>query len=187
MKFTATPLEGSYIITPIPHTDSRGWFARTYCRDEFASIGHQKDWLQMNHSFTTRKGTVRGMHYQDPPFTEVKLVRCVSGAAYDVIVDLRRNSSTFLQWFGAELSGENMLMMYVPEGFAHGFQTLTDNCTLVYNHSSVYVPGSEKGVRYDDPAVGIGWPLPATLLSERDLQHPLLTPGFSGVELDRLK
>ena len=131
MNFTETPLKGSYIITINPIGDSRGWFARTYCKNEFLNIGHNKEWVQINHSFTSLKGTIRGLHFQQKPFTEIKLLRCIPGSVFDVIVDLRKDSPTFLKWFGIELSAENKKMLYIPEGFAHGFQTLENNTELI--------------------------------------------------------
>lgn len=138
MIFTETLLKGSYIIELSAFTDDRGWFARTYCKNEFAAIGHTAEWVQMNHSFTKDKGAIRGMHYQLPPFSEIKMVRCIAGAVYDVIVDLRKDSPTFLQWYGTELSAANKKMLYIPEGFAHGFQTLQNDCELIYHHSQFY-------------------------------------------------
>src|SRR4051812_23417187 len=128
MIFTETTLPGSYTIELEPFTDERGWFARYFCKNEFMQIGHVKDWVQINHSTTYKKGALRGMHYQLPPFSEIKLVRCIAGAVFDVIIDLRKNSSTFLQWVGFELSAKNKRMIYIPQGFAHGFQCLTDHC-----------------------------------------------------------
>ncbi|MCF3108487.1 dTDP-4-dehydrorhamnose 3,5-epimerase [Niabella sp. CC-SYL272] len=174
MIFSPTPLSGSFVIMPKVLGDSRGWFMRTYSKDRFAEIGHSKEWVQMNHSYTALKGTVRGMHFQQPPYEEIKLVRCIAGSAYDVIVDLRKNSATYLQWFGAEISASNKQMMYIPEGFAHGFQALTDGVELVYCHSEFYTPASESGIRYNDPKINIQWPLAAIELSARDQQHPLL-------------
>ena len=181
MIFTPTPLAGSYVVGLQPFTDERGWFARFYCKDEFRQIGHDKEWVQMNHSFTTQEGTIRGMHFQVPPFREIKMVRCIAGAVFDVIVDCRAGSPTFLKWFGAELSAANRNMMYIPEGFAHGFQTLTGNCELIYLHSEFYKPGSEGGIRHDDPAIDIQWPLAAGNLSGRDASHPLLGENFKGL------
>ncbi|WCT10613.1 dTDP-4-dehydrorhamnose 3,5-epimerase [Mucilaginibacter jinjuensis] len=181
MIFTENPLPGSYVITPTPFTDERGWFARTYCEAEFEKIGHHKSWKQMNHSFTKQKGTIRGMHYQLPPYGEIKLVRCVHGAVYDVIVDIRQNSPTFLQWFGTTLSAGNKNMMYIPVGFAHGFQTLEDDCELIYQHSEFYVPNSEAGIRYNDDLVKIEWPLDVLSISDRDLNHPPLNLNFKGI------
>ena len=181
MIFNETPLMGSYIIELNPYKDERGWFARTYCKNEFETIGHDKEWVQLNHSFTKHKGTVRGMHYQLPPFSEIKMVRCIAGAVYDVIVDLRKDSETFLKWFGADLSAENKKMIYIPEGFAHGFQALTDDCELIYHHSQFYMPGVEGGLKYDEPKVNIKWPLAITNISQRDNTHPFLDIHFKGI------
>lgn len=181
MIFSPTALAGSFVIDLKAFSDDRGWFARYYCKDEFRQIGHDAEWVQMNHSFSAKKGTVRGMHFQWAPHKEIKLVRCIAGAVFDVIVDLRKNSPTFLQWFGTELSAENKRSLYIPEGFAHGFQCLADDCELLYHHSAFYQPGAEAGIRYDDPAIGIGWPLPVTVISERDSSHPLLDKEFKGV------
>ena len=181
MTFSPTPLKGSYIINLTPFSDERGWFARTYCENEFREIGHAEKWVQMNHSCTTKKGTVRGMHYQLPPFREIKMVRCIRGKVFDVIIDIRKDSATFLQWFGVELSPEAMNMLYIPIGFAHGFQTLSDNSEMIYHHSEFYTPGAEGGIKYNDPAVNIKWPLEETSISERDLNHPGLTEKFKGI------
>lgn len=181
MIFTETKLPGSYTIELEPFTDERGWFARYVCKDEFAQIGHTKEWLQMNHSCTFQKGAIRGMHYQLPPFTEIKLVRCIAGAVFDVIIDLRKDSQTFLQWFGAELSAANKKMMYIPEGFAHGFQCLTDNCELLYHHTEYYKPNIEAGIKYDDQQINIEWRLPVTVISKRDASHAYLNENFKGI------
>lgn len=181
MIFRETLLKGCYVIELNPFTDERGWFARTYCKNEFAAIGHIKEWVQLNHSFTYKQGTIRGMHYQLPPFAEIKLVRCIAGAVYDVVIDLRKGSPTFLQSFGTELSPANKKMMYIPEGYAHGFQTLSDNCELIYHHSQFYEAGVEAGIKYDDPKLNIVWPSSITNISERDKQHPFLDENFKGV------
>jgi dTDP-4-dehydrorhamnose 3,5-epimerase len=181
MIFTPAPLKGCYIIEVEPMGDNRGWFARTYCKKEFVQIGHEKEWVQLNHSFTSQKGTTRGMHYQLPPYTEIKMVRCIAGAVYDVVVDIRKDSPTFLQWFGAEISAENKKMMYIPTGFAHGFQAITDNCELIYHHSEFYSSGAEGGIKYNDTAIGIEWPLSLTEISARDNNHPLLDSTFKGI------
>jgi dTDP-4-dehydrorhamnose 3,5-epimerase len=181
MKFTPTPLKGVFIVDLQPFADGRGWFTRTYCKNEFEEIGHTKEWVQLNHSFTNKKGAVRGMHYQLPPFSEIKLVRCIAGAVWDVVIDIRKDSPSFLQWTGVEMSAENKKMIYIPEGFAHGFQTLTDNCELLYHHSSFYTPGAEGGIKYDDKRINIKWPLTVTEISDRDLSHPLLTDSFKGI------
>ncbi len=181
MIFTATPLSGSFIVDPEPYTDERGWFTRYYCRKEFTAIGHTKEWVQMNHSMNYKAGTIRGMHYQLPPYKEIKLIRCIAGTILDVIIDLRKGSGTFLQWFSTELSSANKKMMYISEGFAHGFQCLTDNCELLYHHSEFYRPGAEGGIRYDDPRINISWPCQVTVISERDAGHLYLSDDFKGV------
>ena len=181
MIFTETKLAGSYIIEPEPRLDERGWFARYFCKEEFEKIGHTKEWVQMNHSFTNFKGSIRGMHFQVAPYKEIKMLRCIAGAVYDVIIDLRKDSATFLEWTGVELSAANRKMLYIPEGFAHGFQCLEDNCELTYHHSAFYQPGAEAGIRYNDPLINIEWPLPLTVISPRDEQHPLLDNNFKGI------
>jgi dTDP-4-dehydrorhamnose 3,5-epimerase len=181
MKFTETILKGSFIIDLNVFEDERGWFARTFCKKEFKKIGHEGEWVQLNHSFTKHKGTIRGMHFQMPPFAEIKLVRCIAGAIFDVIVDIRKNSPTFLQWVGVELSAKNKKMIYIPEGFAHGFQALEENCELIYHHSAFYKPNVESGVKYDDSTLKINWPLDACNVSERDINHTLLTNNFIGI------
>jgi dTDP-4-dehydrorhamnose 3,5-epimerase len=181
MIFKETILKGSYEIDLTPHGDSRGWFARTYCAKEFAQIGHELPWVQLNHSYTSQKGTLRGMHYQNPPFAEVKMLRCIAGAIYDVIIDLRKDSDTFLQWFGIHLSAENKKMLYIPKGFAHGFQTMENNTELIYHHTEFYTPEAEAGIKYDDPLINIKWPLPVTELSDRDAGHALIESTFKGI------
>ena len=182
MKFEETILKGSYLIDLNMLQDSRGWFARTYSKDLFEKhVGFNKEWVQMNHSFTTEKGSVRGMHFQLRPFSEIKLVRCIAGKVFDVIVDLRQNSATYLKWFGTILSAENKKMIYIPEGFAHGFQTLSPNAELIYNHSEFYNPVAETGIGYNDPAINIYWPLPVSEVSERDNSHPLIDSNFKAL------
>ena len=181
MKFQSTQLEGCYLVESEPFMDERGWFARTWCKNEFGSIGHTAEWMQINHSFTNRAGTIRGLHYQLPPFSEIKLVKCIAGAVYDVVVDLRKGSSTFLQWFGVVISAANKKMIYIPEGFAHGFQSLESDCELIYHHSQFYTPGVEGGIRYDDPGLNIVWPLPVSDISERDEHHPFLDKNYKGI------
>jgi dTDP-4-dehydrorhamnose 3,5-epimerase len=181
MIFTPTVLQGSYVIEVDPFSDERGWFARFYSKDEFSRIGHDKEWVQLNHSVTKQKGALRGMHFQKRPFREVKMIKCVAGKIFDVIIDLRENSTTFLQWIGIELSAENKKMLYIPEGFAHGFQCLEDNCELIYHHSESYSPGAEGGIRYNDPKIGIHWPVEVTLISGRDAGHPYLNNDFKGI------
>lgn len=181
MTFTPTPLAGSFVIEPTVFTDDRGWFARFYCKNDFKEIGHETEWVQLNHSVSYKKGAIRGMHYQVQPYRETKMVKCIAGAVYDVIIDLRRDSKTFMEWFGEELSAKNRKMLFIPEGFAHGFQCLEDNCELIYHHTEFYTPGAEGGIRYDDPGVGIKWPIPLTVLSERDKSHPYLDENFKGI------
>ncbi len=183
MIFKETKLTGSYIVDMLPLLDERGWFARAFCKDEFNKIGFRGEWVQLNHSFTNNVGTIRGMHYQLPPFGEIKLVRCIAGAVLDVIIDVRKNSNTFLQWVGTELTAENKKMIYIPEGFAHGFQTLTDNCQVLYHHSQFYKPGAEGGIRYDDPKMGIKWPNAVLKISKRDEEHPYLDKNFDGIKI----
>lgn len=181
MIFSPTPLQGSYEITLTPHADNRGWFARFYCKDEFASIGHDKEWVQMNHSYTKSIGALRGMHFQNRPFREIKMVRCILGEVFDVIIDLRSDSPTFLQSYSTILSPERKNMVYIPEGFAHGFQTLKGDSELIYLHTESYRPGVEGGIRFDDPQINIHWPLPVTEISDRDQNHPHLDLNFKGI------
>ena len=172
MKFTETKLKGAFIITPDLIEDERGFFARAFCRREFEEHGLNPDLVQCNISFNKTKGTLRGMHYQAGPHAEVKLVRCTAGAIYDVIVDLRPESPTFKQWFSTELTEKNHQMLYVPEGFAHGYQTLTPQTEVFYQVSAFYHPASERGIRWNDPTFGIEWPLPVTVISKKDASHP---------------
>lgn len=183
MKFEETKLKGSFVADIFAASDERGWFARTFCKEEFKKIGFTAEWVQLNHSFTNVAGTIRGMHYQLPPFAEIKLVRCIAGAVFDVIIDLRKNSATFLKWFGTELSAENKKMIYIPEGFAHGFQTLADNSELIYHHSQFYKPGFEGGIKYDDKMINIKWPRKVTTISKRDNEHNYLAENFNGIKI----
>ena len=173
MILTETKLEGAFIIQPEKLEDERGFFARAWCRNEFEANNLEAELVQCNISFSKKKGTLRGMHYQISPHQEVKLVRCTKGAIYDVIIDLRPESSSYLQWVGLELNAATRQMIYVPKGFAHGFQTLQDNTEVFYQVSELYNPGSERGVRWDDPAFGIQWPdIDERVISERDRRHP---------------
>lgn len=181
MQFHTTPLSGAYSISLEPFVDERGLFARTFCQKEFAAIGHEKDFVQFNHSRNIHKGTIRGLHFQGPPHAEIKLIRCIRGAVFDVLVDARPESPTFLQHFGIELSAENMLMIYIPEGFAHGFQTLEDETELIYHHTAFYTPGVESGLKFDDPSLGIDWPLPPTVISKKDQNNPSINQVFAGL------
>lgn len=168
MKFSETKLPGAYVIELEPRHDDRGFFARGWCQQEFKEAGLVDRVCQVNVSFNDVAGTLRGMHYQIPPHAETKLIRCIRGALYDVIIDLRANSATRGQWFGVELSADNRKMLYVPEQFAHGFITLVDNTEATYQVSEFYAPGSERGIRYDDPHFKIDWPVDPKVISEKD-------------------
>jgi dTDP-4-dehydrorhamnose 3,5-epimerase len=181
MIFHPAPLKDAYTIAGESRYDDRGLFARAFCADEFRREGLVHSFAQVNLSDNHRAGTIRGMHFQKAPHAEVKLVRCVKGAIYDVIVDIRPDSPTYLQWFGATLSAENGLMMYVPEGFAHGYQSLEDHATAFYLVSTPYAPGAEGGLRHDDPQLAIRWPISVTSVSPKDVAWPLL-PERSSVE-----
>ena len=174
MKFEPLRLAGAHLVVPEPRVDERGTFARLFCEREFATAGLHSHYVQSNLSTNVRAGTLRGMHFQRSPHEEVKVVRCARGAVYDVIVDLRPHSPTYLQWYGAELSESNGIMMYVPTGFAHGYLTLTAGATVQYMVSAFYEPLSEGGCRYNDPALGIRWPGAITSISPKDSSWPLL-------------
>ena len=174
MIFQETELPGAFVIDPERITDGRGFFARTWCRDEFAAHGLSSALVQGNTSFNTRRGTLRGMHFQVAPHPEIKLVRCTRGGIFDVIVDLRPDSPTYRRWVGVELSPSNGRMLYIPEGFAHGFQTLADETEVAYQMSEFFHPESARGVRWDDPRLAITWPLAPVNLSEKDQRYPLL-------------
>jgi dTDP-4-dehydrorhamnose 3,5-epimerase len=183
MKLIQTHLKGAYVIELEPFRDERGFFARTYCKNEFSAIGHQKEFVQFNHSMTAFKGTIRGMHYQVPPSAETKLIRCIRGKVFDVIIDIREDSPTFLQHLQITLSQENLKMIYVPEGFAHGFQTIADNSEMIYHHTAYYNPANERGLRYNDPAFGITWPLDPVNVTEKDRNYPLVNHKFKGIRI----
>lgn len=182
MKFNPTPLAGAYTIELERKGDDRGFFARFFCMEEFAKAGLINTFPQINNSLTRNKGTLRGMHYQLPPSAEVKVVRCIRGSLYDVILDLRPDSATFGKWFGETLTAENRTMMYVPQGFAHGFVTLEDDTEAFYLVSSIYAPQQERGVRYNDPAFGIQWPLDPVEISEKDKNWRDFDPEWHGIE-----
>jgi dTDP-4-dehydrorhamnose 3,5-epimerase len=172
MIITETKLKGAFIIELEKVADVRGFFARSWSRREFTAQGLNGNLSECNVSFNKTKGTLRGMHYQAEPYEQVKLVRCTSGAIHDVIIDLRPESNTFKQWVGIELTAHNHLMIYIPKGFAHGFQTLTDNSEVFYQMSADYVPESGRGVRWDDPAFGIEWPEAERIIIARDKSFP---------------
>jgi dTDP-4-dehydrorhamnose 3,5-epimerase len=181
MKFYETKLKGAFIIDLEPYIDERGLFARVYCQEEFKQIGHHKPFVQINHSINMKKAIFRGLHYQKPPFSEIKLIRCIAGKVFDVIVDIREGSDTFLQHIGIELSGENMKMIYVPEGFAHGFITQEDNTQLIYHHTSFYNPEFEGGLRYDDPQLKLKLPAKPLIISEKDKSYRFIEDSFMGI------
>jgi dTDP-4-dehydrorhamnose 3,5-epimerase len=174
MKFIEMELKGAFVVEPELLQDERGFFARTWSQDEFASQGLNAKLVQCNSSFNRQRGTLRGMHFQIAPHEETKLVRCTAGAIYDVIIDLRPDSPTWRRWLGVELTSRNRRMVYVPQGFAHGFQTLEDDTEIFYQVSEYYHPESACVVRWDDPAFGINWPLPISVMSERDRSHPFV-------------
>jgi len=177
MIFTETLLRGAFTIDLEPRTDARGFFARAWCQNEFQAHGLISDLVQANLSFNPGRGTLRGLHYQVAPYEEAKLVRCIRGAIYDVIVDLRRESPTYLRWYGVELTTENRRALYVPEGFAHGFQTIQDDTEVFYQVTQAYQPDAERGVRWDDRALGIVWPETDTrIISPKDQSWPPFVP-----------
>lgn len=172
MIFSETKLKGSYIIEIKRIEDERGFFGRSWCKKEMEENGLKGEIVQANTSFSFKKGTLRGMHYQVPPYEEAKIIRCVKGAIYDVIIDLRPGSAGYKKWIGTELTSDNYKMLYVPEGFAHGFITLTDNVEVYYNVTAFYTPGAEKGIRWNDPLFNIKWPVDPVVISAKDREHP---------------
>lgn len=178
-----TPIAGLKVIERKPISDSRGSLARIFCADLLKSAGWKKPIAQINQTATKKKGTVRGMHFQNAPHTEMKLVSCLQGEIWDVAVDLRKNSPTFLNWHAEKLSSENCRSLLIPEGFAHGFQTLSDDCDLLYLHTAPYVREAESGIRPSDPYLVIPWPLEIFEISVKDADHPLLNDKFMGIEI----
>lgn len=181
MNLLRTPIAGLMVAETRPFADHRGAFARLYCRKELAPAIGARQIVQINHSMTRTVGAMRGMHFQHPPHAEMKLVRCLKGRVWDVAVDLRAGSPTFLQWHAEELSADNARMFVIPEGFAHGFQVLEPDSQLLYLHTAFYEPASEGGLSCTDPRLAIAWPLPVQDLSLRDAGHPALTDNFSGI------
>lgn len=179
MIFRETPLAGAFVIDLEPRADDRGFFARAWAQDELEAHGLDPRASQANIGFSARAGTLRGMHYQEDPFAEVKIVRCTAGRVYDVIVDLRPHSPTHRRWFGIELSAANRTALYVPSGFAHGYLTLTDEAEVWYLASAPYAPSAAKGVRHDDPAFGIAWPIGVEVISDADRTWPEYAEGMS--------
>src|SRR5579875_1215431 len=182
MKFVPTPLHGAHTIELEKRGDDRGFFARMFCRTEFGDAKLVPDFVQVNNSLSARKGTLRGLHYQLAPSAEVKVIRCVRGALWDAIIDLRPDSPSFGKWFGAELTAENRTMMYSPRGFAHAILTLADDTEALYLVSSYYAPRDERGVRYNDPKFGVEWPIEPAEISEKDRNWPDFDPEFHGTE-----
>jgi dTDP-4-dehydrorhamnose 3,5-epimerase len=176
VEFIETPLRGAFLVKPATFTDERGFFARTWSQREFEDRGLDGTLVECNVSFNTRAGTLRGMHYQAAPDAQVKLVRCTRGAIHDVIIDLRPESPTFKQWFAAQLTARNQHMLYVPEGFAHGFQTLEDDSEILYQMGAYYAPDAGRGVRWNDPAFGIDWPPAERAMNARDAGYPDFVP-----------
>lgn len=180
MIINETGFQGLFIIENIPLQDERGLFSRVFCKKELFQIC-KKEIVQINHSVNNKKGTIRGMHYQVSPYAESKLIRCIQGSVFDVAIDLRKNSKTFLKWFGIVLSKDNWKMIFIPEGFAHGFQTLEANTELLYHHTGYYSPEYERGLNFNDPVININWEIEQFTCSEKDLHLPLITNNFIGL------
>lgn len=179
--FVPTPIDGLIVVRRQRLEDHRGFFSRFYCADEFAKVGVAKPIAQINHTFTRSRGAVRGMHFQRPPHAETKLVSCLQGEVFDVAIDLRKHSPTYLQWHSTILSAKNQNSLLIPDGFAHGFQTLTEDCELLYLHTAAHNPSAEDALNANDPMLNINWPLNVTEMSDRDRTHPLLTAEFEGI------
>jgi dTDP-4-dehydrorhamnose 3,5-epimerase len=182
LDIETTPLIGLTVIRRKPIGDGRGFLERMYCASELLAAGLEKPIRQINRTFTSRGGTVRGLHYQEPPAAETKIVTCLRGRVYDIALDLRAGSPTFLRWFGIELSAENHLTIIIPEGFAHGLQTLEDDCEMLYLHTADHVPAAERGISATDPKLGIEWPLPIAEMSDRDRALAPVAATFEGVK-----
>ena len=183
MHIRSIGIAGAMVVEGQAHTDHRGAFSRLFCERELAEVVGDRHVVQINHSRTHAVGAVRGMHFQHPPHAEMKMVRCVRGRVWDVLVDLRAGSPTFLHWHAEELSPDTSRMLVIPEGCAHGFQALEADSELLYLHTAFYTPASEGALRYDDPQLAIPWPLPVTDLSERDKTHALLSNNFIGLDV----
>lgn len=182
-EIIALPLEGLKLVKRKPLFDARGFLSRLFCGEEFEQAGINFPIKQINHTLSLQQGTVRGMHFQRPPYAEAKIVSCLVGSVFDVAVDLRVSSPTYLQWHGEVLSSENQNSLHIPEGFAHGFQTLTEDCELLYLHSASYYPAAEGALNATDPCLSIAWPLPIEERSDRDKNHPFVNHLFCGVSL----
>lgn len=183
MRLLQTPIDGVFEAETDPFRDQRGRLTRLFCMTELRAAHGDRPIVQINHSLTRHVGTLRGLHFQYPPHAEAKWVRCLRGRVFDVAVDLRRGSPTFLRWHGCELDSDRQNAIFIPEGCAHGFQTLAADAELLYLHTAAYAPRAEGGVRYDDRRIGIAWPLPVTDLSDRDRRHAPLDESFQGLTL----
>lgn len=183
MQLNETKIQGLYIAQLEPLSDERGFFARAYCNKELERINIEKPIKQINHSLTSIVGAIRGMHYQNSPYAEIKMVRCIAGEVFDVVVDLRKDSDTFLQWHGEYLNSKNLRTMVIPEGFAHGFQVIKPNSELLYFHTESYTQKAESGVLFNDEKIGIKWPLQVTSTSDRDLRYKPITKEFKGLNI----
>ena len=183
MKFNKSEIKGLYSVELEPFTDDRGFFVRSYCSKILKEINITKPIRQINHSLTSTVGAIRVMHYQDSPHAEIKMVRCISGEVFDVAIDLRKESDTFLQWHGEYLNAKNFKMMIIPEGFAHGFQVIQQNTELLYFHTADYFPEVELGMLFNDEKIGIKWPLQVTNVSDRDLQYKTIVKEFKGLNI----
>jgi len=181
MNFIEQKIKGLYEIILNPLKDDRGSFARLFCKTNFSNIGLDEDISQINHSVNVEKGTLRGLHFQNPPFSEVKIIKCLKGAVQDVVIDIRKDSPTFLQYLSIELSVEKNNAIFIPKGFAHGFQTLEDNSELLYLHTVPYNKQSEGGLRYNDITLNISWPFTPRNITQRDESHPLIDNTFLGI------
>jgi dTDP-4-dehydrorhamnose 3,5-epimerase len=176
-------IPGAAIAKTKPHVDHRGLFGRFFCSEELGLVFGEREIVNVNFSRTSKAGSIRGLHFQHPPKAEMKLVRCLRGSVFDVIVDLRVGSPTFLQWHGEILSAENLRMMILPEGVAHGFQTMEDDTEMLYLHTEFFSLADDSGIRYNDPIVGVDWPLPVAQLSDKDTNYPLITEDFKGLQI----
>lgn len=185
LNISLTEIKGLFIVEPNSFSDERGSFSRVYCQKELEEISGISI-KQINHSVTKEKGTLRGMHFQYEPDAEVRMVKCIRGSVFDVVVDIRKNSLTFLKTFSIELTDKNQKMIYIPKGFAHGFQTLEDDTELLYLHSNIYTPSNEGALNVQDPLLKIQWPLDIKNLSKRDYEHEFLDTNFQGIEIDEV-
>ncbi len=183
VKIIGTPLEGLFEIQTLATSDARGRFSRLFCEQDFTPVRVGLHFTQINVSDTTQSGTIRGMHFQTPPAAEAKLIRCLRGRVFDVAIDVRQGSPTFLQWHAVELNADNDRAVFIPEGFAHGFQSLSDDVQLLYMHTAAWSRQHERGLRFDDRRLDIRWPLPVTVVSEKDANYELIESGFAGVRL----